>query len=312
MTDAPDREDRELQDALERAARLTTQAAGVAVALADFDIELPPSSAVQVDQAQLRAIAGLYLASELEAAGVTPAVEAMAGLSGGGMNLDLGGAAGLVRTFWRARNERPSPAERQAIFARLFGDESGAADADGEGNDSFELDLIELTEALYKLDELAQNRTYGGLPQQTRVRRAAERLIEGLVAASGSLTVFVAQELLQTLKLALAILQHADVRRALRARDTWDAVAAAARIARLPRTQPRLRATRGKAGMTILAWLADAAPHLADTGQPLLALDHPVIPAAIDWLEAALELGESSGGAAPAASEGSPWAAIAG
>jgi hypothetical protein len=48
--------------------------------------------------------------------------------------------------------------------------------------------------------------------------------------------------------------------------------------------------------MTILAWLADAAALLGDS-RPLLAVDHPVIAAAVEWLELSLQLTESPEGA---------------
>jgi hypothetical protein len=76
--------------------------------------------------------------------------------------------------------------------------------------------------------------------------------------------------------------------------------------------------------MTVLAWLAEAAPHMAETG-PLVALDHPVIQSAVDWLQVSLRIGEAAapstarepanGRAAPPSAMAparSPWAALAG
>ena len=40
--------------------------------------------------------------------------------------------------------------------------------------------MIDLCEALYKLDELAQQCAWGGVAQQTRVRGAAGRLLDEL------------------------------------------------------------------------------------------------------------------------------------
>ena len=60
--------------------------------------------------------------------------------------------------------------------------------------------------------------------------------------------------------------------------------------------------------MTILAWVAEAAPVLESANQPIIGLDHPVIAAAAEWLEASLSLSEEpaylpagSGGLQPAA-----------
>jgi hypothetical protein len=258
----------------------------------------------EVDQAQLRAIASLYLAADLEAAGVVPAVEMLAGLSrGGGLGLDLGDAAALVADFWRGRNDRATAEERGHAFGRLF--DSG-----------FEDQMLDLCEALYKLDELATNASYGGVAQQARVRSAANRLLETLVGGGGGITVFLAQEIMTAIKVALAILGHPDLRGSLGARDVWSSIAAIDRMARVRRPDPRLYVRRGRAGLTVLAWLADASPHVVVAGQPLVALDHPVIAAAIDWMETALAIGEAAGELPPAAGQpaeaASPWAALAG
>ena len=301
-------DDRALDGALAEARRLVAQASGVAVALADIGIELPAPSVTEADAAQLRALAGLYLAAELEATGLVAAAEALASLAGaGGVPFALGAAAADVAAFWQARRERATADERAALFARLFGADTGVGSADHPGNDAFQTDMIELAEALYKLDELA-DRAWGGVAQQARVRRAAAALIDGLANAAGGLTVFMAEELVATLKAALAIFRHADLRAALRARDTWGAVAGALRLARLPSSNTALHAQRARAGMTVIAWLAEAAPHL-DRPQPLVALDHPVIPAAVEWLEVSLRIGEAA--AAPPPARARHWAALA-
>ncbi|MGE0853678.1 MAG: hypothetical protein AB7O44_29380 [Hyphomicrobiaceae bacterium] len=304
----PPPDDDALDSALRDAARLVARASTHAVALADFGIELPPGTVVQADTAQLRAIAGLYLAAELEAAGVVPVVEALSALGANGrLPFNPGSAAEALAAYWRARRDRPSAEERAATFARLFGTGGGPASADAVGNPGFEADMIELTEALYKLDELGDNPNWGGVSQQARVRRAAERVAVGLLDASSGLTVFVAEELLTSLNGALGILRHPDLRAVLRARDLWSAVETAGRLVRHPFRPARLHAQRGRAGMTVIAWLADAAPHLNEAA-PLLGLDHPVIPAAVEWLQAALEIGE----ARSAAPQRSPWAVLAG
>lgn len=303
-----------LESALRKSDALIGAAQTLAVALEDLGaIELPPAAHDQVDQAQLRAVASLYLASDLDAAGVLTAVETIAGLSRGGgtiPQIDLGGAAPLVADFWRHRADRATAEERAQAFARLFGD-------------GFEDRMLDLCEALYKLDELATNPNYGGIAQQTRVRSAAATLMELLVNAGGGITVFLAQEIMDGVKKALAILGHPALKGAFGARDVWGAIAGIDRMTHARRPDPRLFVRRGKAGMTVLSWLADAAPHLQSASTLLVGLDHPVIPAAVDWMEAALAIGEYGGdqapvtimpsarAEAPAGGAASPWAAIA-
>lgn len=290
-----------LDSALRKSQSLLFAAQAYAVGLDELgSIELPPVLHGEVDQAQLRAVASLYLAADLEAAGVVPAVETLAGLSRGGagaINLDFGSAAPLVAAFWKTRGDRATADERAQAFEHLFGG-------------SFEDAMLDLCEALYKLDELATNATYGGLAQQTRVRSTASRLAEKLSDASGGITVFLAQEILASVKESLAILGNADLRGAFGARDVWGTIAGIDRLTRTRRSDPRLYLRRGRAGVTVLAWLADAAPHLENSAQLLVALDHPVIPAAVDWMEAALAIGET--GTATPAMIGTPRSALAG
>ena len=299
--------DRMLDSALRKSQSLIGAAQAFAVGLDELgDIDLPPSLHGAIDQAQMRAIASLYLASELESAGVVPVVEQLSGLArgGGGLLIDLGGAAPLIADFWRSRNDRATADERGQVFARLFG---------GPFDDL----MLDLCEALYKLDELATNVNYGGIAQQTRVRSTATRMMETIVEGGGGITVFVAQEIVASLKAALAILGHPDLRGAFGARDVWGTIAGIDRMSRTRRPDPRLFVRRGRAGTTVLAWLADAAPHLENAAALLVALDHPVIPAAVDWMEAALAIGETGGGLSQAgapvrALPASPWAALAG
>ncbi len=294
--------DRLLDSALRKSQALIGAAQAFAVGLDELgSIDLPPAPYGDIDQAQLRAIASLYLAADLELAGIVPTVEMLAGLSraGGGLNIDLGGAAPLVAAFWKGRGDRATAHERGQAFARLFG---GA----------FEDLMLNLCEALYKLDELATNPNYGGIAQQTRVRSAATQLLESLLDSGSGITVFLAQEILASLREALTILGHADLKGAFGARDLWGTIAGIDRMTRTKRPDPRVYLRRGRAGMTLLAWLADAAPHLENAARLLVALDHPVIPAAVDWMEAALTIGESQVELPAQPAAGSPWAAWAG
>jgi hypothetical protein len=273
---------------LRRAQLLVGKAVSFAVALGDLaSIDLPAGGS-ELDAAQLRAVAALYLAAELERAGVLPAVEDLMRLARtGAFSVDMGAAAPLLERFWLSRNERATRVEREAFLSSLFGGGSG------RGGFAFEDLFVDLCEALYKLDEQASNRDWGGVAQQTRVRTTAARLLDAVSRGTNGMTVFFATEVLDTLKAALQILTHKDVIHALGVRDVEDVAAAVAlRVRRpAPGSWP-LHLRRGRAGMTILAWLADAAALLGDS-RPLLAIDHPVIVAAVEWLELSLQLTES-------------------
>lgn len=298
---------------LRRAEGLIRSAGGLTLALEDLGaVELPPIIGGEIDRAQFRAIATLYLASELERAGVIPAVEGLTRLvRTGSLPLNLGDAASLLQTFWQDRNMRPSPEERQGFFAGLFGTPGGPDNAEYPRNSEFEDRMIDLCEALYKLDEMASNVSWGGVAQQARVRGTAQRLLANLMQKSSGMTVFLAQEILSTVRQALAILGHPAIRAAFGARTLWDVIAGIDRRVRSPKRDSTLRFRRGQAGMTILAWLAEATPILTSGNQPIIGLDHPVIAAAVEWLEASLSLTEADSPQVPIA-ETSPWAAVAG
>ena len=73
------------------ASRLVASAAGFALALDQIGIDLPPLNAARVDQAQLRAIASLYLAAELETTGL---------ISVGGARWPAWCGTGARRSMW--------------------------------------------------------------------------------------------------------------------------------------------------------------------------------------------------------------------
>ncbi|WP_323801768.1 hypothetical protein [Parasphingorhabdus sp.] len=313
--------DADLGAALNQGGRLVAKATGYGLAFALDqlgDIDIPEPHASQIDRAQLRALATLYLAAELEPAGIIPTAELLAGLStSGGLNIDLGPAGSLVAGFWRQRNNRATAMERNAFFSRLFGTAGGPVSADADRNFQFEDHMLSLCEALYKLDEMTTIDRYGGVAQQTRVRSAARAVGQNLVTASGGITAFMAGEITATLKEAFAIIGHPHLRQLFGARDVWGVVAAINRqVGRaVPPASPYIQ--RGKSGMTVISWLADVATELGGS-RPIVEIGHPVVAAAIEWLQAALRIGEmtsaapSPGSAQPAGANPnmSPWAAF--
>jgi len=320
--------DAQLDAALMAGARLVQRATapGLAFALDELgDITIPDPVADHIDKAQLRALASLYLAADLEPAGIIPSVEALAGVSAtGGAAIDLGAAEALVAKWWQHRSERLSADERAAFFSRLFGTSIGPPAADANRNFQFEDRMLELCEALYKLDETPAAGPYGDTAHQSRVRSAARALAQNLGAACTGVTAYMAGEIAQMLKEAFAILGHADLRHNFGARDVWGVIAGIARVAHLPAMQPQVYVRRGKAGLIVLAWLADNSDNLAGMA-PLVTVADPVVTAAAEWLEATLTLGESASSAAgtpgadePAATprnpppppQGSSWAAL--
>ncbi len=259
------------------------------------DIALPPVTAgSEAEQAHLRAIAPLYLASELESARLLPAVEMFAGLVvSGGLSRDLGPATALVIDFWKKRRERLSAPERRAFFARLFGNDLGPnLAAPGGSNTAFEMLMTAFAEALYKLDEHSSSNAQAGTYEETRLRSAASQLAANLISRSGSIISFAARDMLEVIRQALEILKLTPVQQALGSSSVWGAVRAITERYLNESIDISSHVTRGQSGMMVLAWLAEALPHLGEYRAPLVGLDHPAIIAAAGWLQASLALEE--------------------
>jgi hypothetical protein len=267
-------------------------------------IDLPPAE--RADAMQLRAIASLYLASTLEAAGLIQAADDLTRLARtGALGGDLGAAATLIESFWDGRNDRAGEPERLALFGRLFGAPTGPDDALGGTNSSFEEMLLDLCDSVMKAVD-------GG--GQGRVRAAAAQLAENIASASNDMVQMLAREILKSLGEAIAILNHPAVRTMLSARTMWDAVTAIDRRFRRS-TRPTLtHLRRGRAGMAVLAWLADHVDAIDGGSGPLVSNGDLVVDAAIDWVDETLsivrgETGEPSAAARDVKgnSDQSPW-----
>lgn len=287
-----------LAAALAQSERLTVQATavGLAFSLEELgDIDIPDVDASHIDRAQLRALATLYLAADLEPAGIIPSVETLAGLSAsGGLQIDLGAVGPLVQKWWRKRNELISAAERSAFFSRLFGTASGPVAADADRNYHFEDRMLELCEALLTLDEVTASRAGGLTAQQTRIHAAARNLAQNLAGASGGITAYLASEIIIMLKDAFAIVGNPSLRGVFGARDVWGVVGGISRLARIPVHPAPVYVRRGKAGMTVLSWLAETVSTSGANGPSAVTAADPVVSSAIEWLQATLEIGESN------------------
>jgi len=260
-------------------------------------IDLPPTAAA--DAMQLRAIASLYLASTLEAAGLIQAAEDFTALARtGAIAGDLGEAAALVEAFWRGRTQRINEPERLALFGRLFGAPSGPQDVAGGINGDFEELLLDLCDAIIKAVD-------GG--SQGRVRETGMRVAENVASASNDMVQMEARDIVNSLSQAIGILNHAQVRAMLMARTLWDAVGSIDRRFKRPPRPTLSHLRRGRAGMAVLAWLADVIDSLERSSGPIVHAGDSVLDSAIEWVDETLSLvrGED------AQSTASPRSAIA-
>lgn len=284
---------RYLEDGLALAESLAARASSRAQALAldSFgDLAVPPPAALPDDQAHIRALASLYLTAQLEHASLLPSVELLAGIGvSGGLLQQLGPVASKLLDFWRHRNERYAAAERRSLFERLF-------DSD------FDSLMIGLCEALYKLDEGTAVPGSSNPLQRARVRAMAQQLSEHLLERTSGDIAFAADDILAATRTATEILKDPRLQHAFGVKTIWKAVGEILRRYGSEQPESAVFVMRGKAGLTILSWLADAQALLPTSTQLLVGLDHPVIGAAVDWLETSLsiEQGRSDAAATPA------------
>ncbi|MEM6252892.1 MAG: hypothetical protein AAF821_08215 [Cyanobacteria bacterium P01_D01_bin.156] len=253
-------------------------------------IELPPILGSQADQAHLKAIAILYLASELEAIQLLTSVETFAGLAiSGGIRADLGTAASPLIKFWEKRHQRFTQIERQALFSRLFGTSAGPTFAAPNGrNLNFEPLFIQLATALQTSvsDQKSINQSSRDIP----IRIAAQQLSYNVISRSGSIGPFAAQALLRSIQQVLYILKQPDLQRALGSRSIWTALRRAMQLIATDQSSGTvinidLHVERGRHGMKLLAWLAKVSPHLEDSLAQWVPVDHAVVASAIAWLQ---------------------------
>ena len=107
----------------------------------------------------------------------------------------------------------------------------------------------------------------------------------------------------------LLIIKDADVARvehAFGAHTVWMTVSAIMHRYGSAVADPASFVVRGKAGLTILSWLADAHGVINSSTQPLVGLDNPVIAAAVDWLQSSLAIEQSKAGEQAAAARPQP------
>ena len=294
-------ETKRLLESIVHATSLAQRAYSSAISLSLNDygnIDLPGlTPATAEDQAQLRAVAPLYLAAQLEEAQLLPVVETLCGLAvSGGISVELGTAVTQIEAFWRQRNDRFQQNERQSIFTRLFGaDVVQGNSRELSLNQEFDNLMINLCESLYKLDEDSLGDASITPKGNYRVLVAARSVADNVLSRSGGITAFAANEILGTIQSAVQILQQPSVQHAFGARSLWTLVRTFAARYLHTNSNTATYVTRGKSGLIILSWLADVLPQLGD-GEKLLTLDHPVIGSAAEWLQASLAIREAQTG----------------
>jgi hypothetical protein len=252
------------------------------------EIDLPPVLGAEGVQAQLRSVAPLYLCSELESAGLLAVVEKLANLfAQGGLQANPGNAAPLLSSFWEKRREHFSHHERQALFAHLFGESAGPALGGSEPqNEEFLPLMIDFAGALA---HAGSDLIYGHTPAaEEAIRTSAEALAANLVPRSGGIVLFAAREIVASVHEAISILESSSIQAIVGQHTAWAAVSAFSRLYLGQEPHVTEHVDRGRAGVLLLAWLAEAAPHLENAIESSLVPGDAVLSAASAWLDATM------------------------
>jgi hypothetical protein len=253
----------------------------------DLRLRLPPigRGGTLPSPAALRAIAALYLQSEMEQAGVILLAEHLAETKGGIPYLSVR-AAEKLEDFSRRQRDWYDRRQRELIFARVLG--SGRAASEGAGsaasNRAFQTLLASLCLALVGYAEDQRWGQQPGAAREATLRMAALDLLGNLGPHQYGNTQPAARLIHDQLQRAIDILDDPAIGAVFQRRGIWDTLRKAfgAAVPDLGRL-----VTRGQSGMRLINWLADVVTQLAgSTRKPLTAPDAPVITWAASWLQA--------------------------
>jgi hypothetical protein len=228
------------------------------------DIELPDSAPTAQDAQHLEVIAPLYLAHELEQAGLLRTAELIAGLfASGSITQPLGPTAQLIAQFWKSRRERLSAAEREQLFAQIFEPQS------------FYPLMQALCDAL--ADQLDSPPRASDVHARVALQEAADALGGWLAPHALGMASFAAQDIVQALTQATHFLRDRLLQTAFGVADFWGLLATVGSTAGTGAAQIRQHVELGREGAIVLAWLAGGVTHgyafdpASPQGQQLIA-----------------------------------------
>jgi hypothetical protein len=231
----------------------------------------------------LRVLASLYLAAELEQAGVVPIAELLADQRD---SLDLPSyeAAAKLDAFAQHQHQWFDRAGRVRLFARLFGVGPGATNDAGVGaNRDFVSGFASLCHALVAYGTNAPV-VGSAIGLDATVRESAQAVLSNLAPRGLGNTLVAASRIEEQVRHAVDILRDPAIAALVGARTLQDTM-----LNILGKEAPDVQRLidAGLAGQKVLVWLADALPRVAvDLAGSLLTPGDPVETAAETWLHA--------------------------
>jgi hypothetical protein len=233
--------------------------------------------------AAVRVFASLYLASELEQAGVVAIAELLAS-ERDSLNLTSYGAAARLDAFSTSEHQWYDRAARVQLYARLFGTGPGATnDAGSLANREFVSLLASLCRALATYARLSpQAGAVAGI--EVAVEEAAQALLENVASRVLGNTLVAARRIEDQLRQAVDILRDPTIGALVGARTLQQTI-----LAILGKDAPDVQRLidAGTAGQQVVEWLADALPRLSSAQHvAVMTLGDPISVTAVRWLDA--------------------------
>lgn len=261
-------------------------------ALAELgSIDLPPGAPRPEDRMQLQAAAPLYFASELEAAGLLPTAELIAGLfASGAITQPLGPSAQLLHAFWRGRRDRLEANERAALFARVI------------ERPYFDRLMSALCQAI------VDHADDSDLREQVALAQAGQLLGEFLSQRVDAMAALAARDIVDNVNQALGFLRDRLLQTAFGVQSLWQLVAVAGATQGAGAALVQRHVDQGRAGQTVLLWLAGHYTQETPRLDPGQVDDIEVIGAAQRWLGGRIDPADAVSPRAPTRAPAMPIA----
>lgn len=208
------------------------------------DIELPDISTTHGDLSALKPLAPLYLAFELEQAGVLVTAEKIAGLYfSGAINQGLGEAENNIMRFWSNRHDRLNQQERTNILEQAF-----------EVEVFYPL-FFRLCQAILALADNTQR----NFQEEVGVDILLQQLREYFFSRPLGMISYAAEDILASITAALAFMKQKQLLTAFGVHSFWDLLNISGETTTHSNRQ---YAEMASAGMHIINWLTST-----DAGQ---------------------------------------------
>jgi hypothetical protein len=228
-------------------------AAAVEIELPDLDTPPPAGH----DPALLAPIGPLYLAHELDQAGLLRTAELIAGLfASGAIEQPLGATAALLHEFWQKRTARLSADERAHLLGQTF---------------EPQVFYPRMERLCAALAAMADNAGVADVHEEVGLEQAAADLAELMAARTGGMLAYAAEDIVGAIRSALEFMRDRSLLMAFGVRDVWGLVATTGAAQGVNESDVRRHVDLARSGAAVLVWLSGAAGgplHLDPAGTP--------------------------------------------